>query len=78
MRPKAKRLYGSVYQSFGEAVRLTRLRRGMTQAELAAWVRLSRGSIANIETGRQRVLLHDLLVFARALRVRPRDLLPLD
>jgi hypothetical protein len=34
-------------------------------------MKLSRGSIANIETGRQRILLTDLFDFARVLRVKP-------
>jgi len=37
---------------------------------------MSRGSIANIEAGRQRVPLHMLLVLARELAVKPSDLLP--
>jgi len=35
---------------------------------------LSRGSIANIETGRQRVLLSDLLDFAKVLKLDPKKL----
>lgn len=59
------------YVLFGEAVRDARLALEMTQEELAAKVGLVRASIANIETGRQRVLLSDLFDFAKALRLTP-------
>ena len=39
---------------------------------------MSRGSIANIEAGRQRIPLHTLLVLARELGVEPETLLPGD
>lgn len=38
--------------------------------------RLSRSSIANIETGKQRVALHLFLDIALALKVDPKELLP--
>ncbi len=37
---------------------------------------LSRASIANIENGKQRVLLHQLFQFADALQVSLSDLIP--
>ena len=37
---------------------------------------ISRGSLANIETGRQSVLVHQLYKFAAALQLTPFDLLP--
>jgi len=46
------------YQQFGEAMALRRQELDMTQADLAVRVGLSRASIANIERGRQSVLLH--------------------
>jgi DNA-binding XRE family transcriptional regulator len=55
------------YVLFGEAVRQRRLERGFTQQELADKLKMSRASIANIEVGRQRVLLGDIFVFAKAL-----------
>jgi transcriptional regulator with XRE-family HTH domain len=48
----------------------------MTQSDLARRVDLSRTSIANIENGRQRVLLHQLYKFADVLQVEPLELLP--
>src|SRR5690242_8839848 len=62
------------YVRFGEAVRAERLRAEITQQELADRMEYSRASIANIELGRQRVLLSDVFDFATALRVRPRKL----
>lgn len=47
----------------------------MTQAALAAQVGLSRASIANIERGRQSVLLHNALDLASALGLQLPDLL---
>lgn len=38
--------------------------------------RLSRSSIANIETGKQRVALHLFLEIAQALKVEAKELLP--
>ena len=63
------------YAQFGERVR--RAREGkFTQTELAHQVGMSRGSIANIEVGRQRIPLHMLVVLARELEVDPSSLLP--
>jgi transcriptional regulator with XRE-family HTH domain len=48
---------------------------GITQQELAERTGMSRGSIANIETGRQRILLHDVETLARALGSSPKALM---
>lgn len=57
--------------------RITRIRkaRGLTQEFLARAVGLTRSSIANTETGRQRIPLHVLLAIAQALGVDMIDLL---
>jgi ribosome-binding protein aMBF1 (putative translation factor) len=60
------------YVLFGEAVRAARFDRGWTQQDLADALKLSRGSIANIEVGRQRVLLSDVFDFAKVLKVSPK------
>jgi transcriptional regulator with XRE-family HTH domain len=48
----------------------------MPQQELATLSGLNRSSIANIESGKQRVLLHQVLQFAEALHVTLGELLP--
>src|SRR4051812_45072414 len=65
----------SFYREFGELVRRARGDR-VSQADLARRVGMSRGSIANIEVGRQRIPLHLLVVLARELDVDPVSLLP--
>lgn len=70
-----------VYARFGHDIQRLRRQRKLSQTDLARLIdpsgdRLSRSSIANIENGKQRVALHLLLDFARALRVDPRDLIP--
>lgn len=62
------------YVAFGEAVRDARHELGWNQFDLAEKVNLSRGSIANIETGRQRILLGDIFLFAKVLRLDPKKL----
>lgn len=66
----------AVYARFGHEVRRARKKRGMTQDELAARVKLGRTSIVNIERGRQRLHLHTFLAIARALEVGPAELFP--
>ena len=65
----------AVYRLFGAKVEQTRTVLGWSQADLAKKVGLTRGSIANIETGRQRVLLHDVESFAMAFNMEPKALL---
>lgn len=65
------------YEAFGRAVALRRDQLDMTQAQLAARVGLSRASIANMEAGRQNVLLHHACDIAAVLRLdHVDDLMP--
>jgi len=64
------------YRLFGSRVRALREERKVTQDELAKRVDLSRASITNIERGRQRVLLHQMMEIATALDASPVDLVP--
>jgi len=69
------------YARLGRDVRRLRKLQKLTQAELAQRLdrdgqRLGRTSIANIESGKQRVMLHVFLELAEALGVDPADLLP--
>jgi len=65
-----------IYRMFGSRVRALREERKVTQDELARRVDLSRTSITNIERGRQRVLLHQMMEIAQALDASPGDLVP--
>ena len=64
------------YQMFGSRLRALREKRQVTQEELGRRVDLSRTSIVNIEKGRQRILLHQIVDIAGALDARPAELLP--
>jgi transcriptional regulator with XRE-family HTH domain len=65
-----------LYREVGSLIRRRRRALDLTQAKLAARLRMSRGALANIETGRQNLLLHQLYRFASALEVNIDDLLP--
>lgn len=62
------------YVLFGDAVCEQRHKLGMTQQELSEKLGYARASIANIETGRQRILLSDVFDFAKALKLKPQAL----
>lgn len=55
------------HRAFGDAVRVARDRKGLTQDELAQAVGLTRTSITNIEAGRQRPLLTQAHTLAKVL-----------
>jgi transcriptional regulator with XRE-family HTH domain len=63
--------------AFGKAVAQRREELELTQADLAGLVGVSRASIANIEKGRQNVLLHHVYDLAAALEMpKVGDFLP--
>lgn len=64
------------YFEVGRQVRARRIVAGLTQAELADRVGLRRSSIANLEAGRQRILLHFIAAIAEAMHIETSDLLP--
>lgn len=66
----------NVYIEIGKLVRARRLQLAWTQERLAKLLSLSRASVANIENGRQKLLVHTLLEFAAALQMDAVDLLP--
>lgn len=65
-----------IYKQIGEVIRAKRKTLGMTQHDLAKKLGISRGSLANVETGRQNMLVHQLYAYADALQLRPTDLVP--
>jgi transcriptional regulator with XRE-family HTH domain len=66
-----------IYTEIGLLIRARRKALDLRQKSLASELGISRGSLANIETGRQSILVHQLYRFATALRLPPHDLLPL-
>ena len=65
-----------IYKQVGGIIRALRRRADKAQDDLARDVGISRATLANIETGRQRILVHQLYAFARALNVKLEALLP--
>lgn len=69
------------FRSWPAAPRLIGKRRDdleMTQLQLPERIGLTRGSVANIEAGRQSVLLHQFLDIAAALNLSPHQLTPAE
>jgi transcriptional regulator with XRE-family HTH domain len=66
-----------IYIEIGLLIRARRKALNLRQKSLASELGISRGSLANIETGRQSILVHQLYRFANVLRLPPHDLLPL-
>lgn len=64
------------YKHVGTCISRLRKQRKWTQETLARHLDLSRASLANIEVGRQNVLLHHLYHIAGTLQVDMADLLP--
>ena len=64
------------YKKVGEAIRVKRKERGLSQEGLAKAVGLKRPSMSNIEKGRQNILLHTFYDIADTLNVNATALLP--
>lgn len=56
-----------LYRMLGHNVARLRRAKELTQAEVAAQIGLTRASLANIETGRQKVLMHHVYMLANTL-----------
>jgi transcriptional regulator with XRE-family HTH domain len=65
-----------IYQQIGRLIRSLRRGADKAQEELASRLGISRATLASIETGRQRILIHQLYAVARALDVKVSELLP--
>jgi len=64
------------YQKLGERIKAARVNSNTKQDALAIHLSLNRVSIVNIEKGKQKVQLHNLIEIAAYLNVRLDDLLP--
>lgn len=66
------------YAALGRRVQRLRHAKGMTQAELGQRLvpPVTRASIANLESGKQRVLVHTLVDLAQLLGVKVTKLMP--
>ena len=68
-----------LYKVVGASVAAQRKKLNLTQAEVAKEIGLTRASLANIETGRQKFMLHHIYKLANALSVPSvADLIPPD
>jgi transcriptional regulator with XRE-family HTH domain len=67
----------SIYVHIGALIKTRRRHFKLTQEKLASQLSISRASLANIETGRQKILVHQLYGLAAALEMSPADFLPL-
>lgn len=65
-----------IYKQIGKIIRARRRVLDKAQELLAQEVGMSRATLANIETGRQRILVHQIYAFAKALNLKLSDLLP--
>ena len=65
----------ALYLKLGELIRRYRDAAGIKQELLASYVDLSRVSIHNIESGKQKVQLHTLLEIAKYLQIPLNDLI---
>ena len=60
---------------FGAYVRALRLRRGLSQEELADRAHLHRNYVGGVERGERNISLINIVELAHALAVKPADLL---
>ena len=65
-----------LYAVIGERVARERTRKGMSQADLAAQIGVSRASVTQAESGQQKLPLQSLYLIAAVLDVSLADLLP--
>lgn len=64
-----------LYEAIGDRIKAARTLAKITQTDLGRQIGLTRSSIANIEAGRQRVMLHWVFQIADELGVDPRELI---
>lgn len=59
----------SIYKKIGQRIRAKRIASGLSQQVLANLAKISRGSISNIESGRQKLQIGTLFDIADALKM---------
>ncbi|MGZ3796488.1 MAG: helix-turn-helix domain-containing protein [Pseudobdellovibrionaceae bacterium] len=57
------------YIEFGRIIRRKRLRLGLTQTKAAKVFKINRVSLAKLESGKQRILLHDAVRIAKLCKI---------
>ena len=66
-----------LYRRLGQAVAKRRRELSLTQSDIAEKLGLSRASLANLENGRQRIMVHQLFALVNALKLESiLDLVP--
>ena len=66
-----------LYRCLGRVVAARRAELGLTQREVADQLGLARASVANLENGRQRIMVHQLFALVHALKLKSiLDLVP--
>jgi transcriptional regulator with XRE-family HTH domain len=66
----------TLYRNIGTLIKRRRKQLRMTQDRLSKLVGLSRASVANVELGRQKILIHQIYLLAEHLEIAVVDLLP--
>ncbi len=64
-----------LYEAIGDRIKAERTQAKITQTDLGKRIGLTRSSIANIEAGRQRVMLHWVFQIAEELGINPQKLI---
>lgn len=65
------------YNDLGERIKVERLRQRISQEELASYLGLTRSSIINLEKGRHRPSVYQLLQIAGMLNIEYTELIPI-
>lgn len=66
----------TMYEYVGYKIREARKLRNMNQTQFSEIIGLSRGSLGNIEAGRQKITIENLGKICRALNINSKELLP--
>ncbi len=64
-----------IYHNLGKVISTRRKDLDLSQEELAILTGFGRTSITNIEAGKQKILFHDLFIFAEVLETKPEQLI---